>query len=548
MSLLMDALKRAEREREAQASKQGTGEAEAPAELSLDPMDEPETKEADTGDEPWTLLDEAGEVSHGFEVEADDAAEMALEPSATPEPEEPEPLSRSPEGLDDIPFITATDEPLPMEDTSSTLPSMKAVKASVDRYFDGSHSASLSMSMPIETDEATTVVQQREAAEAQAAAKTVFDAKLPRRRSGAGTWAGISILMLVVLAGGGYAWSIYTGQDPQEWAQETIALLRGESSSIRPRSAPGAVGASSQAVATSGSAAVAGVEAPQQQGTALGSVEPALGDVLHDEPPASGDLTPPEPEVVEVPPEEVLPPPEPKLSPEELLASAGEQIAAVLGEQRLMAPGAIRKQGISISSRKVSSKVDPLLMDAYQAFMHGQLDSAEKAYRAVLVKDATNRDALLGLGAIAIRQARPAAAVDVYTQLLQRNPRDSVAQASLIALQSSEDPADSESRIKIMLEREPSADFLHFSLGNLYARQSRWANAQSAYFKAYSLDSANADYAYNLAVGLDHVGQPQAALKFYRAALDLARQNPRAFELAAVERRIESITGATSAP
>ncbi len=40
MSLLMDALKRAEREREAQASKQGAGQAEAPAELSLDPMDE----------------------------------------------------------------------------------------------------------------------------------------------------------------------------------------------------------------------------------------------------------------------------------------------------------------------------------------------------------------------------------------------------------------------------------------------------------------------------------------------------------------------------
>jgi len=286
MSLLMDALKRAEREREAQASKQGAGQAEAPAELSLDPMDEPETKDADAGDEPWAMRDEAGEVGHGFELEVDDAAEMALVPPETPEPGEPEPQSRSPEGLDDIPFITPTDEPLPLEDTSSTLPSMKAVKASVDRYFDGSHSASLSMSMPIETDEATTVVQQREAAEAQAAAKTVFDAKLPRRRSGAATWAVISVLMLVVLAGGGYAWSVYTGQDPQEWAQETIALLTGESSSIRPRSAPGTVGASSQAVAASDSAAapstVGGVAAPQQQGTAPGSIEPTPGDVLQD--------------------------------------------------------------------------------------------------------------------------------------------------------------------------------------------------------------------------------------------------------------------------
>jgi tetratricopeptide (TPR) repeat protein len=72
-----------------------------------------------------------------------------------------------------------------------------------------------------------------------------------------------------------------------------------------------------------------------------------------------------------------------------------------------------------------------------------------------------------------------------------------------------------------LIAREPSA-FLFFTLGNLYADQSLWAAAQQAYFQAHHLEPENPDYAYNLAVGLEHISQPRLALGFYRRAVELA--------------------------
>jgi len=75
-------------------------------------------------------------------------------------------------------------------------------------------------------------------------------------------------------------------------------------------------------------------------------------------------------------------------------------------------------------------------------------------------------------------------------------------------------------------------------LGNAYARQARWSEAQQAYFSAHGGDSAHPDYAYNLAISLDHLQQGRLALEFYRRALQLAGQRPAAFERARAEQRI----------
>jgi len=39
-----------------------------------------------------------------------------------------------------------------------------------------------------------------------------------------------------------------------------------------------------------------------------------------------------------------------------------------------------------------------------------------------------------------------------------------------------------------MIAAQPDASFLNFTLGNQYAAQGRWAEAQQAYFRAYSGD------------------------------------------------------------
>ena len=65
---------------------------------------------------------------------------------------------------------------------------------------------------------------------------------------------------------------------------------------------------------------------------------------------------------------------------------------------------------------------------------------------------------------------------------------------------------------------------------------------QAAFFNAYRADASNPEYAFNLAVSLDQLGQRNAALQYYRNALSLAERQPTAFELDAVERRIRVIT------
>ena len=80
------------------------------------------------------------------------------------------------------------------------------------------------------------------------------------------------------------------------------------------------------------------------------------------------------------------------------------------------------------------------------------------------------------------------------------------------------------------------------ALGNHYAVQARWSDAQAAYFKAYSADAGEPDYAYNLAVSLDQLHQPKLALEYYRRALALAANRAVGFNSAQVEARIRELT------
>ena len=199
-------------------------------------------------------------------------------------------------------------------------------------------------------------------------------------------------------------------------------------------------------------------------------------------------------------------------------------------------PGA----GIEISQRVRSDHVAVSLERAYEAFRGGHAESAAEAYRAVLGHEPRNRNALLGLAAVAARAGRWDEAVGHYAQVLVLHPADTVAQAALVAIDE-QDPARGESRLKALLWSEPQAAHLHFNLGNVYAAQSRWPEAQQSYFNAYRFDSGNADYAHNLAVSLDHLSRRESALDFYREALALARSRPASFETEAVLARIRDI-------
>ncbi len=160
----------------------------------------------------------------------------------------------------------------------------------------------------------------------------------------------------------------------------------------------------------------------------------------------------------------------------------------------------------------------------------------------MLAREPANRDALLGLAAIDVRGGHLDAAESRYLKLIEIDPRDSQAVASLIALRGPLDPVASESRLKTLIASQPEAAHLYFSLGNQYAQQSRWSEAQAAYFKAYSVDPENADYAFNLAVSLDQLRQRKLALEFYQRALALADKRAASFPPAQARARVQELS------
>jgi tetratricopeptide (TPR) repeat protein len=183
-------------------------------------------------------------------------------------------------------------------------------------------------------------------------------------------------------------------------------------------------------------------------------------------------------------------------------------------------------------------QIHPRVQSAYAAYLKGDLAAARSDYREALRDEAANRDALLGLAAIDVRTGRLESAEASYLRLLQLDPNDAHAQAGLIALRASRlDPLATESRVKSMLAADPGAHVLHFTLGNQLAQQSRWAEAQQEYFKAFAASPENADFAYNLAVSLDHLRQHRPALEYYRRALALAEGRGATFDVAAARRR-----------
>jgi tetratricopeptide (TPR) repeat protein len=198
---------------------------------------------------------------------------------------------------------------------------------------------------------------------------------------------------------------------------------------------------------------------------------------------------------------------------------------------------------IKISRSKIPDERGQMINAAFAAWQRGDLVSAGAAYQEILKNYPDNRDALLGLGAIALEANNDAQAQQYYARLLMVNPRDELARAVLISLEHGANPVQRESAIKSILQEHPEASYLHFTLGNIYASQSRWPEAQQAFFDAYRYNPANPDYANNLAVSLDHIGQVQAALDYYNTALELARNKTAKFRHADVSKRIRTLTG-----
>ncbi len=201
---------------------------------------------------------------------------------------------------------------------------------------------------------------------------------------------------------------------------------------------------------------------------------------------------------------------------------------------------------IRIQRGTPAEQLNPHLTRGYQALQAGNYNEAQEAYRKVLQSDRNNRDALLGLAALQERKGDGEGAARLYQRLLELDPNDGAAQGGLTGLGEG-DPVRAESRLKSLLGQQPDSDPLHFALGNLYAGQQRWAEAQQAYFRAFQKQPGNPDYLYNLAVSLDHLGQNKLARDYYQRAL-AASNRPHNFSPDEVRGRIEALDLAAPRP
>ena len=185
---------------------------------------------------------------------------------------------------------------------------------------------------------------------------------------------------------------------------------------------------------------------------------------------------------------------------------------------------------------------DANLLNGHAQLQRNDLGSARRNFGQALQRDPNNIDALLALAAIAQFQGRSVEADALRQRALVANPADSSVQAAnLNSAPASTDPQATESRLKTLLSAQPESAPLNFALGNLYARQQRWPEAQQVYFNAVAADGDNPDYLFNLAVSLDHIRQSRPAAQYYRLALDAATRRPAAFDRDQVRRRLAEL-------
>ncbi len=192
--------------------------------------------------------------------------------------------------------------------------------------------------------------------------------------------------------------------------------------------------------------------------------------------------------------------------------------------------------------KKDSDQIGALLTRAYQHYIQQNYDGAQVLYEEVVRVQETQRDALLGLAAIALHAGRVQDAIEHYRVLLRVNPVDDAAVAGLVSALQRDNPEQAQQVALQAVQRAPHSALVHFTLGTLYINMQRWQEAQLSLLQAVSLSRENADYQFNLGVVYDRLGDSGAAIRAYRQALQLAATTTVVgFRRSEAEKRIQQL-------
>ena len=196
------------------------------------------------------------------------------------------------------------------------------------------------------------------------------------------------------------------------------------------------------------------------------------------------------------------------------------------------------RQGFSVQRAQKRDPISAALQSGWEAYHRKDYELSSSEYRKVLDREPNNHDALLGLAAVSLQLDDMDTAREIYIRLLELDPRDPHAHAGLANIAQKSGSELSEAKLKQLIEYRPDDAHLQFALGNLYIQKNSWPEAQLAFFNAWKADSQNPDYAYNLAVSLDHLGKHKAARTYYEDSLRLAAGKNVSFSSDEVKNRL----------
>lgn len=184
------------------------------------------------------------------------------------------------------------------------------------------------------------------------------------------------------------------------------------------------------------------------------------------------------------------------------------------------------------------------LEQGYALLLQGRLDEAAQAYGQALRANADERDALLGMAYISQQKGQRDDAQTYYRRVLRQEPNNTRALAALQALDSASDPTLTASRTGDLAARQPDSAAAMAMAGNAFVRDGLLSNAAQAYARAQILEPTNPLHAYNHAVALDRLGRYAQAVVQYERVMALSATAPvaeRAYQIEAVRMRLEQL-------
>lgn len=343
-------------------------------------------------------------------------------------------------------------------------------------------------------------------------AKSVFIAKQSaQHEQGAGKkWLlpAIAIGVAVVGAGGWYVWN------------EVNRISKPASVAARPLQAP----------------AIQPQPSPNVQ-PAIAEANVAMATTPPAEP-ALPPLLPPLPEQVALPPS-LSTGKSGKASP--IQFDDREQLARALKE---ISPAREESVSLKLARSLAPPAVPNELLEAYQSLKDANYPLAITRYSRIVQAEPLNLDAQIGLATAFARAGDTVSAAKHFRATLAIDPRNANALAGLLAVNRT-GAGSMEVELKSLVAKHPSSAALHFSLGNQFASERRWVEAQQSFFEAYRLESDRPDHVYNLAVSLDHLGKFQLAQEYYSKVLAMPGGAGVQFDRASVMRRLRELAAAS---